>query len=60
VQKVNVVVNGYLQSDKGKQQLAKFDLQASGGTPEEAKAFLVSEVAKWAPVIRAANITASP
>jgi tripartite-type tricarboxylate transporter receptor subunit TctC len=60
VQKVNAVVNGYLQSDKGKQQLAKFDLQASGGTPEEAKAFLVSEVAKWEPVIRAANITASP
>jgi tripartite-type tricarboxylate transporter receptor subunit TctC len=60
VQKVNAVVNGYLHSDKGRQQLAKFDLQASGGTPEEAKAFLVSEVAKWEPVIRAANITASP
>jgi tripartite-type tricarboxylate transporter receptor subunit TctC len=60
VQKVNGIVNGYLQSDKGKQQLAKFDLQISGGSPADAKAFIVSEVAKWEPVIRAANITSSP
>jgi tripartite-type tricarboxylate transporter receptor subunit TctC len=60
VRKVNDIVNGYLQSDKGRQQLAKLDLQASGGTPEDAKAFIASEVAKWEPVIKAANITASP
>jgi tripartite-type tricarboxylate transporter receptor subunit TctC len=60
VQKVNAIVNSYLQSDKGKQQLAKLDLQAGGGKPEDAKAFITSEVAKWAPVIKAANITASP
>ena len=31
-----------------------------GGTPQDAKAFIVSEIAKWEPVIKAANITASP
>lgn len=60
VQKVNAVVNGYLQSDKGKQQMTKLDLQASGGTPEVAKAFIAGEVTKWALVIQSANITNSP
>jgi tripartite-type tricarboxylate transporter receptor subunit TctC len=60
VQKINRIVNSYLQSDKGRQQLAKLDLQASGGSPEDAKAFIVSEIAKWEPVIRAGNITSSP
>jgi tripartite-type tricarboxylate transporter receptor subunit TctC len=60
VQKVNAVVNGYLQSDKGKQQIVKLDLLASGGTPEDANAFIAGEVAKWAPVIQSANITNSP
>jgi tripartite-type tricarboxylate transporter receptor subunit TctC len=60
VQKVNAVVNSYLQSDKGKQQMAKLGLQASGGTPEDAKAFIAGEVTKWAPVIQSANITNSP
>ena len=60
VQKVNAVVNDYLQRDKGKQQMTKLDLQVSGGTPEEAKAFVAGEVTKWAPVIQSANITNSP
>jgi tripartite-type tricarboxylate transporter receptor subunit TctC len=60
IQKVNGVVNGYLQGEKGEQQLAQFGLQASGGTPTEAKAFIAHELAKWGPVIKAANITVSP
>jgi tripartite-type tricarboxylate transporter receptor subunit TctC len=60
VQKINAVVNGWLHSDKGRKQLVTLDLQASGGTPQAAKAFIVSEIAKWEPVIKAANITASP
>jgi tripartite-type tricarboxylate transporter receptor subunit TctC len=32
-------------------------LQSVGGTPEDAKAFIAGEVAKWAPVIKAANIS---
>ena len=57
VAKVNAIVNDYLQSDAGKKQLTTLALQAAGGTPEDAKAFLASEVAKWAPVVKAANIS---
>jgi tripartite-type tricarboxylate transporter receptor subunit TctC len=55
--KLNTTVNAYLASDKGRQDLAKFDMQAGGGTPEDLRAFMASEVAKWGPIIKAANIT---
>jgi len=54
---VNAMVNGYLGSDKGGQELAKLEMQAGGGTPEDLKAFMTSEVAKWGPIFKAANIT---
>ncbi len=57
IRKVNALVNGYLKSDKGRQDLAKFDMQVGGGTPEDLKAFMGSEAAKWGPIIKAANIT---
>jgi tripartite-type tricarboxylate transporter receptor subunit TctC len=57
VRKLNTLVNAYLMSDKGKQDLAKFDMQAGGGSPEDLKAFMASEVAKWGPIFKAANIT---
>jgi tripartite-type tricarboxylate transporter receptor subunit TctC len=55
--KVNGGVNAYLNSDKGREDLAKFEMQAGGGTPQDLKAFMASEVAKWGPIIKAANIT---
>jgi tripartite-type tricarboxylate transporter receptor subunit TctC len=54
--KLNAAVNAYLASDKGKQELAKFDMQMGGGSPEDLRAFMASEVAKWGPIIKAANI----
>ncbi len=56
IEKMNAAVNAYLKSAKGKADLAKFDMQAGGGTPEDARAFMASEVAKWGPIIRSANI----
>ena len=53
---LNAAVNAYLASDKGKQDLAKFDMQVGGGSPEDLRAFMASEVAKWGPIIKAANI----
>ncbi len=35
VSRINAIVNAYLGSEKGKAELAKFDMQASGGTPED-------------------------
>src|SRR5262249_53215490 len=36
--KLNALVNGYLASDKGRRDLATFDMQAGGGTPAELEA----------------------
>jgi tripartite-type tricarboxylate transporter receptor subunit TctC len=54
--RLNAAVNAYLASDKGKQDLAKFDMQTGGGSPGDLRAFMASEVAKWGPIIKAANI----
>ena len=57
VSRINAIVNAYLAGEKGNAELAKFDMQASGGTPEDLKSFMASEVAKWGPIIKAVNIT---
>jgi len=57
VAKVNAAVNAYLASDKGKQQLDVIGMQPVGGTPEDLKAFVASEIKKWAPIVKAANIS---
>jgi tripartite-type tricarboxylate transporter receptor subunit TctC len=50
-------MNEFLQSEKGRQLLVQLDMQAAGGTPEDAKTFLADELAKWAPIIKASNIS---
>ena len=56
VSKVNNLVNDFLKSDKGKTVLEQNALQRVGGSPEDLKAFIASELAKWGPVIEAARI----
>jgi tripartite-type tricarboxylate transporter receptor subunit TctC len=56
ITKINAVVNAYLQSAGGKQRLDQLGMQAVGGTPNDLKAYMASEFAKWAPIIRGANI----
>ena len=56
VQKINATANRYLQSAKGKDMVAKQAIEAGGGTPADAAAFVKSELTKWEPVIKAANI----
>lgn len=57
VNKVNKAVNAFLDSDKGKAVLEQNALQAAGGSPDDLKAFIAGERAKWGPVIAAARIT---
>ena len=57
IEKVNAAIIAYLGSGKGKADLAKFDMQPGGGSPADLKAFMAGEVAKWGPIIKAANIT---
>ena len=57
VGKVNTAVNAFLRSDKGKTILEQNSLQGVGGSPDDLKAFIEGERAKWGPVIEAAKIT---
>jgi tripartite-type tricarboxylate transporter receptor subunit TctC len=56
VTRVNNAVNAFLSSDKGKTVLEQSALQGVGGSPEDLKAFIDGERAKWGPVIEAAKI----
>ncbi len=55
--KMNNAVNAFLKSDKGKTVLEQNALQGVGGSPDDLKAFVDGERAKWRPVIEAAKIT---
>jgi len=57
IDKINAVVNAFLSSDAGTQQLEKMGMTAIGGTPEALKAHLERETAKWGPIVRDANIS---
>jgi tripartite-type tricarboxylate transporter receptor subunit TctC len=57
VRKINTVVNEWLAGPKGRQQLAAVGMQPAGGTPEDLRAYIQSELAKWAPIVKAANIS---
>jgi tripartite-type tricarboxylate transporter receptor subunit TctC len=54
---LNRLVNDYIASDTGKQQLEAADMQAAGGTPEDLQKFIAGEVAKWGPIIKSAGIS---
>jgi tripartite-type tricarboxylate transporter receptor subunit TctC len=56
IQKLNAATNDYIRSEKGKKQFFTVDLQAGGGSPEQAKTFVDSEIVKWAPLIKKVNI----
>jgi tripartite-type tricarboxylate transporter receptor subunit TctC len=56
ISKLNGAVNEFLKSDKGRVILEQNTLQSVGGGPEVLKEFIDSELAKWAPVIKAAKI----
>src|SRR3954466_11268199 len=57
VDKVSALVNAFLKSDAGQQQLRKLGIAPLGGTPEMLQAHLDRERAKWGPIIQEANIT---
>jgi tripartite-type tricarboxylate transporter receptor subunit TctC len=57
VDKLNAATNAFLKSPKGQEVLAKLSMQAVGGAPADLKAFIASELQKWGPVVKEANIT---
>lgn len=57
IAKINAITNAWLNSPKGKAVLDTFVMQAAGGTPDDLKAYIKSELEKWGPIIKAANIS---
>ena len=57
IDKLNSITNAYLKTDKAKAQLKLLSMTAAGSTPEQLKAFIASEVAKWRPIVQEANIS---
>jgi tripartite-type tricarboxylate transporter receptor subunit TctC len=55
--KLNAATNAFLKSPKGQEALAKLSIQAVGGSPADLKAFIASELKKWGPVVKDANIS---
>jgi len=56
VAKLNAATNDYLKSEKAKTLFDNIGIQPAGGTPQDLKEFMASEVKKWAPIVKEANI----
>jgi tripartite-type tricarboxylate transporter receptor subunit TctC len=57
VDKLNAATNAWLKEPKTKAFLADFGAEIAGGSPADLKAFTQSEIDKWGPIIKAANIS---
>jgi tripartite-type tricarboxylate transporter receptor subunit TctC len=57
VQRLNKLVNAYLDSAEGRTQLATLEMIPSGGSPQDLQKLMDSEGAKWGPLIKSAGIT---
>ncbi len=56
IAKVNAAVNEFLQSDAGRKELGNIWMTPLGGTPQQLADYIISENAKWGPIIQEANI----
>lgn len=57
IDKLNAATNAFLRSPKGLETIAILSMQAVGGSPADLKAFIASELKKWGPVVKEANIS---
>ena len=56
VDKVNGAVNAWLKTAKAAETLASMAMLPNGGTPDQLQVHIASEIAKWEPVIKGADI----
>jgi tripartite-type tricarboxylate transporter receptor subunit TctC len=54
---LNAATNAFLNSPRGREVLAAMSMRAVGGSPGDLKAFIASELRKWGPVVKDANIS---
>ncbi len=58
VAKLNKAINEVLKSPEAQDHFGKLTLQAAGGSPAEAKAFIVKETQVWGAVVKEAHVEA--
>lgn len=56
VAKLNTAANEFLASDRAKDTFGNLGIEMAGGTPDDLRTFIGAEIAKWGPIVRAANI----
>ena len=56
VERINKLVNEYIDLKEGQALLAALGMQAIRGTPADMKAFMAAELARWEPVVRAGSM----
>ena len=56
IAKLSAAANGYLKTKTATDLFQNLGIEAGGGTPDELRAFIDTELQKWEPIIKAANI----
>ena len=56
IAKLNAATNDFLKTAQAKELFEKLGIDVAGGTPNDLRTFVSSEIEKWAPIIKNANI----
>jgi tripartite-type tricarboxylate transporter receptor subunit TctC len=56
IAKLNAATNDLLKTAQAKELFEKLGIDVAGGTPNDLRTFVSSEIEKWAPIIKSANI----
>jgi tripartite-type tricarboxylate transporter receptor subunit TctC len=56
IAKLNAATNDLLKTAQAKELFEKLGIDMAGGTPNDLRTFVSSEIEKWAPIIKSANI----
>ena len=56
IAKLNAATNDFLNTAQAKELYEKLGIDVAGGTPNDLRTFVSSEIEKWAPIIKSANI----
>jgi tripartite-type tricarboxylate transporter receptor subunit TctC len=56
IAKLNAATNDFLKTAQAKELFEKLGIDVAGGAPNDLRTFVSSEIEKWAPIIKSANI----
>jgi tripartite-type tricarboxylate transporter receptor subunit TctC len=57
IARLNAATNDYLKTAHAEEVFANLGIERAGSSPEQLKAFIAAEIAKWEPIVKAANIS---